>query len=101
MKTFAITALAVALMSGSAMALPAKGAAYGNGPFYGKAPLVKTFRGPVLTYAERMQIARSQHNLNLLEWRIHRDGRVTAWERIQVRFAQSRHNALVYRLSHN
>ena len=100
MKTFAITALAVALMSGSAMALPAKGTAYGNGPFYGKAPIVKTFRAPVLSYGERMQIARSQHNLNLLGWRIHRDGRVTTWERFQVRFAQNRHNALVYRLTH-
>ena len=29
------------------------------------------------------------------------DGHVTLWERAKIRVAEARHNALVYRLSHN
>jgi hypothetical protein len=93
MKTVALATLAAILMSGSAMAYPASSF---------KAPAAyKSFRAPALTPYERMQIQQSQHRLGLLQWRVRADGRVTVWERIQVRLAQSRHNALVYRLSHN
>lgn len=91
MKTYALAALAVILLSGSAMAYPA-------GSF--KAP-AKSFRSMVLTPYERVQIQRSKHRLDLLERRVRADGRVTFWERWQIRLVENRHNALVYRLTHN
>ena len=92
MKTYLLAAMAVAIMSGSAMALPAK-KSYVYKPAFGYS---KTHYGKITPY-ERAAIARSQFRLNVLKRRIYADGRVTRFERIQLRFAQSRHNALVAR----
>jgi uncharacterized membrane protein YebE (DUF533 family) len=77
-----------ALLAGAAVAVPAEAAFYQRG--YGH-----------ITPAERAAIARSQHQLDLIKARAWADGHVTAWERAKINFAQSRHQALVYRLSHN
>jgi hypothetical protein len=90
MKTYVLAAMAVVLMSGSAMAYPVRPNAFN-----------KSFRAPVLTPYERVLIQRSQFHLITLERRARADGRVTFWERAQIRLVQSRHNALVYRLTHN
>lgn len=94
MKTYLLAAMAVILMSGSAIAYPA------SNP-YNRPVLARSFRNPVLTPYERIQIQRSQFRLDALEFRARADGRVTFWERAQIRLAHSRHNALVYRLTHN
>ncbi|HXF54473.1 MAG TPA: hypothetical protein VNK52_10160 [Hyphomicrobiaceae bacterium] len=94
MKTVAVATLAAILMSGTAMAAPSY-------PSYKGPSLVKSFRAPVLTPYERFQIRQSQHRLDMLKWRARADGRVTFLERWQIQLAQNRHNALVYRLTHN
>jgi hypothetical protein len=85
MKTYLLAATAVALMSSSALALPAKS----HKPFK---PGYQTAR---VTFTERAAIARSQANLNALKRRIHADGRVTTFERMQLRLAEARHSRLV------
>jgi hypothetical protein len=93
MKTYALAAMAVILMSGSAMAYPVHSII--------RPVPAKSFHAPVLTPSERIQIHRSQYQLNMLERRARADGRVTPWERWQLRLAQNRHHALIYRLTHN
>jgi hypothetical protein len=90
MKTYVLAAMAVVLMSGSAMAYPVRPNAFN-----------KSFRAPVLTPYERVLIQRSQNLLSQLQRRVRADGHVTIWERWRVRMAQNRHQALVYRLTHN
>ncbi len=88
MKRLILTACAGAMLSGLALAAPAA-AAYGPHG-YGR-----------LTPAERAAIARSQHQLGLVKARAWADGHITLWERAKIRAAEARHNALLYRLSHN
>jgi uncharacterized membrane protein YebE (DUF533 family) len=82
MKTLVTAAVVLAITAGGAMAYPSKSYNHGN-------------HRPQITAAERAAIARSQWNLNALERRARADGRITAFERMQIRFAQARHNQLV------
>ena len=88
MKRIVLGTAAAAILSGMALTSAAQAAPYGYGHRH------------VLTPYERTVIARSRANLNRLKWRVRADGRVTLWERAQVRAAQVRHNALVYRYRH-
>ena len=88
MNRLVLSACAGALLSGLLLAAPAEAAPYRHG--YGK-----------ITPAEHAAIARSQHQLNVIKVRARADGHVTPWERAKISMAQSRHDALVYRLSHN
>jgi hypothetical protein len=88
MNRLALSACAGALLSGLLLAAPAEAAFYRHG-------------GGKITPAEHAAIARSQHQLNLIKAKAWADGRVTPWERARIALAQSRHNALVYRVSHN
>jgi hypothetical protein len=81
MKRLVLGTTALAMLSGIALATPA---AAGN-----------------LTYRERVAVANSQKNLGALKWRVRADGKVTWFERMRVRSAQARHNALVHRLYNN
>lgn len=82
MKSLVAAAVALAITAGGAMAYPSKSYNHGN-------------HRPQITAAERAAIARSQWNLNTLERRARADGRVTVFERMQIRFAQARHDRLV------
>jgi uncharacterized membrane protein YebE (DUF533 family) len=88
MNRLVVSACVGALLSGVLLAAPAEAAPYRHG--YGK-----------ITPAEHAAIARSQHQLNLIKAAARADGRVSPWERAKIALAQSRHKALVYRLSHN
>ena len=88
MNRLVVSACAGALLSGLLLAAPAEAAPYRHG--YGK-----------ITPAEHAAIARSQHRLNLIKAAARADGHVSPWERAKIALAQSRHDALVYRLSHN
>jgi hypothetical protein len=88
MKRLVLSLCTTALLSGLALAGPAEAASYHHG--YRK-----------ITPAERFAIARSQHQLNVVRARARADGHVSVWERAKIRLAQSRHQALVYRVSHN
>jgi|GEM_PF-2244445 len=96
MKTIAVATVAAILMSGTAMAAPSY-----KGPSLKGPSLVKSFRAPALTPYERFQIRQSKNRLDFLVQRARVDGRVTFWERWQIALAERRHNALVYRLTHN
>lgn len=50
-----------------------------------------------VTAQERYAIKRSSAKLATLKRKVYRDGRVTIFEKVQLRIAQSRHNALVAR----
>ena len=82
-----VHAAAATLLSGFALSATAEAA-----PFH---------RHGGLTPYERAAIARSAANLNALKWRVRADRRVTPWERVQLRIAQAKHNALVHRLRYN
>jgi hypothetical protein len=88
MKHLILNACAAAVLSGMALAAPAEAAydRHGYGP---------------ITPAERALIARSQHQLDLIRARAWADHHISLWERAQIRAAQLRHQALVYRFSHN
>ena len=87
MKRFVLSAAALTVVSGLALATaPAQAAPYG----YGR-----------LTPHERAAIARSLAHVNALKWRARADGHVTRWERARIHAAQARHDALVYRFRHN
>lgn len=88
MKHLLASAATLAILGGVAAAAPAEAATYRH-------------HARQLTPYERVVIARNQAHLNALTWRVRADGRVTARERAQLRIAQARHNALVYRLRHN
>jgi len=83
-----LAACALALVGGLWLVAPAEAASYRHG--WGS-----------LNPAERALIARSQHQLNVIEARARADGHISAWERAKIHLAQSRHDALVYRLRHN
>jgi hypothetical protein len=81
MKTYALAAVALALMSGVASAAPSK--------FY------TSHKHGGITPSERAAIARSQAHLNALKRQAWADGRLTMFERIRIRQAEVRHNRLV------
>jgi len=88
MNRLVVSACAGALLSGLLLAAPAEAAFYRHG--YGK-----------ITPAEHAAIARSQRQLSVIKAKAWADGRVSPWERAKIAMAQSRHDALVYRLQHN
>lgn len=89
MKRLVLGTAALAILSGLAFTAPsAEAARYGYG--YGR-----------LAPYERAAIARSTAHLNGLKWRARADGHVTFRERLRIRAAQTRHDALVYRYRHN
>jgi hypothetical protein len=88
MKTLALTATGLVLLSGVALATP--GEAAQRGRHYGD-----------LSRYERAVIARSKRHLDALKWRVRADGRVSFRERVLVRRAEARHAALVRRLRYN
>lgn len=81
MKRIVLSTAALAMLSGFALAVPAQAGS--------------------LTHGERAAIANARHHLNALKLRVRADGHVSLWERMKVRAAQARYNALVYRLKHN
>ena len=94
--TTLLTAAAAAFMltSGAALAAPGKGySSHG----YGKPGISKQVRHRGLTPGERVAIARSSKNLAALKRRVWRDGRLSMFERVQLRNAERRHAALVKR----
>jgi hypothetical protein len=87
MKRLVLSASALAILSGVALSTAAEAGTYNR---YGQ-----------LTPYERAAIARSQAHLYQLQRQAWSNGRVNFWERAKLRIAQSRHNALVYRYTHN
>jgi len=88
MQRFYLAASGLALVGGLLLAAPAEAATHRHG--WGST-----------TPAERVLIARSQHQLNVIKARARADGHISRWERAKIHLAQSRHDALVYRLRHN
>jgi hypothetical protein len=90
MKSFVIAATAAVVLSGIGLGGAAEAASY------------KYRHGRVeLTQWERVAIARDQRRVNAIKRGAWADGRVTPWERMRIRAAEARHNALVYRYRHN
>ena len=87
MKRLVLSAWALALLSGIALAAPAQAGSYNR-------------HGNVMS-SERAAIARSAAHLNAVRRHARADGQVSAWERARIRMAATRHNALVWRLRHN
>jgi hypothetical protein len=81
MKRLVLSASALALLSGIALAAPAEAAS--------------------LTAHERAVLARSHAHLRALERQARADGNVSLWERAKIGIAKSRQHALAYRLRHN
>lgn len=81
MKTYALAAAALTLMSGTALAAPGYYSHYKGG----------------LTPRERAVIARSAAHLAVLKHRAWADGRLTAFERIRIRMAELQHRRLIAR----
>jgi hypothetical protein len=87
MKRLVLGAAALAVLSGIAFTVPsAEAAPYGYGN---------------LTPYERAALARSRVNVSALKWRARADGHVSRWERVRIKSAQARHDALAYRYRHN
>jgi len=83
MKKAIITVAALVLSTGAALAAP--GGKYKNDHRHG------------ISAYERAAIARSAANVAQLKRRVWADGRVTLFERMQLRSAERRHAALVAR----
>ena len=81
MKRLVLSTSALALLSGVALAAPAQAAS--------------------LSPHERAALARSHAHVRALERQARFDGRVSAWERAQIRMAKARQRALAWRLRHN
>ena len=79
--------VAVMILSGIAMSSAAQAATYNR---YGR-----------INGYEQAAIARNQAHINALTRQAGADGRLSLWERTRLRLAQARHDALVYRYSHN
>ena len=88
MQRLVLSASALALLSGIALAAPAQAGSYYH-------------RHGNLTSSERVAIARSAAHLNAVKRHARADGQVSAWERAKIRMAETRYNALVWRLRHN
>ncbi|MCC7251768.1 hypothetical protein [Hyphomicrobium sp.] len=93
-KTALLTAAALVMTAGVSVAAPSK---HYNNHGYGKPGYGKVYKKSGISAFERAQIARSAANLASLKRRVMRDGRVTPFERIQLRNAERRHAALVAR----
>jgi len=89
MQRYYLAASGLALVGGLLLAAPAEAA------------ITHRHGWGSTTPAERALIARSQHQLNVIKARARADGHISAWERAKIHLAQSRHDALVYRLRHN
>ena len=81
MKRIALSASALALLSGIAMAAPAQAAS--------------------LTAHERAVLARDHAHLRALERHARADGHVSLWEKARIRLAEARLHGLAWRLRHN
>ena len=81
MKRIALSASALALLSGIVLALPAQAAS--------------------LTSHERAVLARDHAHVRALERQARADGHVSLWERVKINLAQARHRALASRFRHN
>ena len=81
MQRLALSATALALLSGLAMAAPAEAATYK--------------RHGSISHSERIAIANSQRHLAAVKRRARADGHVSAWERAKIRMAEARYHRLV------
>ncbi len=81
MKRIALSASALVLLSGIAMAAPAQAAS--------------------LTAHERAVLARDHAHVRALERHARADGHVSLWERARIRLAEARLHGLAWRLRHN
>lgn len=81
---FAVAAAALVLSAGAASAAPRHD--HGHGPGYGK-----------VTPYERLAIARGKVKVAYLQRKARADGRVTPFERAQIRDAQADLNRLIAR----
>jgi hypothetical protein len=81
MKRIILSATALALLSGIALAAPAEAA--------------------LLTSHERAALARNHAHVRALERQARADGHVSLWERVKINFAQARHRAMASRFRHN
>jgi hypothetical protein len=90
MKSFLIAATTAVVLSGIGLAGTAEAARYSDR--HGKSELTRW---------ERVTIARDQRRVNVLKKRAWADGRLSFWEKMQIKRAEARHRALVYRLRHN
>jgi hypothetical protein len=88
MRTSILTAAVLLIGAGAAVAAPHHGGKRDRGHWE---------RGGINGY-ERVLIANSRSRLAALKSRAWRDGRLTFFERYQIRNAERRHNALVARL---
>lgn len=93
-KTALLTTAALVMTAGVSVAAPAKH--HGNYG-YGKPGYSKVYKKKGANAFERRAIARSAANLAQLKRRVWRDGKLTPFERIQLRNAERRHAALVAR----
>jgi hypothetical protein len=87
MKRLALTATALALLSGLAIAVPAQAATYK--------------RHGSISHSERVAIANSQRHLNAVKRQAWADGKVTAWERAKIRMAEARYHRVVRNARHD
>ncbi len=91
MKTALLTAAALVMTAGVSVAAPVKHTHYGK-PGYSK-----VYKKSGVNAFERRAIARSAANLAQLKRRVWRDGKLSPFERIQLRNAERRHATLVTR----
>jgi hypothetical protein len=91
-KTALLTTAALVMTAGVSVAAPAK-----HHNSYGKPGYSKVYKKPGINAFERRAIARSAANLAQLKRRVWRDGKLSPFERIQLRNAERRHAALVAR----
>jgi hypothetical protein len=85
MKKIVLTAVALVLTTGATLAAP------------GYSPNGRHHERGSISASERAAIARSAAHLDAIKARAYRDGRLSYFERIQIRNAEARHRALVAR----
>jgi hypothetical protein len=90
MKSLVVAATAAVLLSGIGLGTAAEAASYHHRYGHGG-----------LTASERAAIARDQAHVNSLKRHARANGHVSLWEKMRIRAAETRHNALVYRYRHN
>jgi hypothetical protein len=90
MKSLVVAATAAVLLSGIGFGGTAEAAFYKH----------RYDRGG-LTASERAAIARDQAHVNAVKRHARADGHVSLWEKMRIRAAETRHDALVYRYRHN
>jgi hypothetical protein len=89
MKRSAIAAMAIVLPAGVALAAPYGNKWKDNGPRWNYRPHITAY--------ERAAIAQARANLAFVRARAWRDGRLTAFERYQIRFAELRLQRTIFR----